>query len=131
MNIALMDATAGARFWKRKKLLGDRDAYSECCPRLLLVMSVLRPLVVLKKLYVRPELQRNGIGARCLKLGVEKADELGLPAYTWGSSEGMSLYLRHGFREVDRMTVDLGDWGGEKGDLHSYGLLYREASTLL
>lgn len=109
MNIALMDATSGARFLKRAKILGDKDVY------------------MLKELYVRPEFQRKGIGARCVKLGIDKADELGLPAYTEGSRQGMGLYLRYGFKEVDRVTVDLGDWGGEKGELNSYGLLYREA----
>ena len=58
--------------------------------------------------------------------GVQKADELGLPAYTEGSREGLGLYLKHGFKEVDRVTVDLEEWGGHKGDINSYGILYRE-----
>jgi GNAT superfamily N-acetyltransferase len=82
---------------------------------------------VLKELYVRPEFQRKGLGSRLVKWGVEKADEIGLPAYTEGSTKGMQLYLSYGFKEVDRVTVDLEKWGGSKGEFHSYGLLFREA----
>jgi len=64
-----------------------------------------------------------------MKWGVEKADELGFPAYTEASEKGLGLYLRYGFKGVDRITVDLepGPWGGKKVEINSYGLLYREA----
>jgi len=82
---------------------------------------------VLKELYVRPEFQRKGIGGTLVEWGVKKADELGLVAYTEASPKGLGLYLKHGFKEVDRVTVDLEPWGGEKGTVHSYGLLVRNA----
>jgi len=107
MNKELMDATSGARFLKRAKILKDSEAF------------------VLKELYVRPEYQRQGLGGRLVEWGVKKADELGILAYTEASAKGLGLYLRYGFYEMDRVTVDLGDWGGEKGQLHSYGLLVR------
>ncbi|PYI05940.1 hypothetical protein BO78DRAFT_139068 [Aspergillus sclerotiicarbonarius CBS 121057] len=108
MNGALMDATGGVRYLKRAELLGEKDFFQ------------------LKELYVLPESQRQGLGGLLVAWGVQKADELGLPAYTEASPEGLGLYLRHGFREVDRVTVDLEEWGGPKGDFSSYGLLYRE-----
>ncbi|MCJ1379605.1 hypothetical protein MMC17_002707 [Xylographa soralifera] len=107
MNSELMDATSGACYLKRAKILKDSEAF------------------VLLELYVRPEYQRRGIGGDLVEWGLKKADELEIVAYTEASAEGLGLYLKHGFREVDRVTVDLGDWGGEKGQLHSMGLLVR------
>lgn len=87
-------------------------------------------LVELKELYVLPNYQRQGLGGLLVAFGVHEADKLGLPAYTEASPEGLGLYLKHGFKEVDRVTVDLEQWGGSKGDFNSYGLLYREASSV-
>lgn len=75
---------------------------------------------------MRPEYQRKGLGSRLVKWGVDRADELGLSAYTEASEQGLNLYLRYGFKEVDRVTVDLEPWGGEKGSSNTYGLLFRD-----
>ena len=87
-------------------------------------------LLELKELYVRPEYQRQGLGGLLVAFGVHEADKLGLAAYTEATPEGLGLYLKHGFKEVDRVTVDLEQWGGPKGDFNSYGLLYREAKPI-
>lgn len=84
---------------------------------------------VLKECYVRHSHQRRGLGAALVAWGCRKADESGLLAYCEASPEGLNLYKRHGFREVDRVTVDLEPWGGNKGEFHSYGLLVREKIT--
>jgi len=76
---------------------------------------------------VRPEFQRQGHGGRLVDWGVKKADELGLSAYTDATEKGLGLYLKHGFQEVDRVVVDLGDWGGERGVMHGHVLLFRAA----
>lgn len=60
--------------------------------------------------------------------GSQKADELNVPVYTGSSMSGYGLYIRHRFREVDRVTVDLEQWGGEKGEFNSYALLLRPAN---
>lgn len=83
---------------------------------------------MLKELYVRPEFQQKGIGGTLVEWGVQKADELGLIAYTEASPKGLGLYLRFGFEEIDRVTVDLEPWGGKKGMVHSYGLLLRKVN---
>ncbi|MCJ1398876.1 hypothetical protein MMC11_002077 [Xylographa trunciseda] len=108
MNKALMDATSGVRFLKRAKILGEQDVF------------------ILKELYVRPEFQRRGLGGKLVAWGVQKADELGLLSYTEASPKGLGLYLKHGFLEVDRVTVDLEPWGGKKGDVSSYRRLLRK-----
>ncbi|PYI11210.1 hypothetical protein BO78DRAFT_413681 [Aspergillus sclerotiicarbonarius CBS 121057] len=109
MNKALMDATSGARFLKRARLLNTRDT------------------LILKELYVRPEFQRQGLGGVLVQRGVEEADRLGLQAYTEASKDGYGLYVKFGFEEVDRVTVDLEPWGGKPGEFNSYGLLMRLA----
>lgn len=58
--------------------------------------------------------------------GCHRADEKGLKAYCEATTQGLGLYVRHGFREVGCVTVDLEQWGGKKGDMHSFGLLLRE-----
>ncbi|PWY68982.1 hypothetical protein BO94DRAFT_590564 [Aspergillus sclerotioniger CBS 115572] len=50
-----------------------------------------------------------------------------LYAYTEASKDGYGLYVKYGFEEVDRVTVDLEPWGGRPGELNSYGLLMRAA----
>ncbi|MCJ1359336.1 MAG: hypothetical protein MMC33_009337 [Icmadophila ericetorum] len=108
MKKVLADATTGAQFLKRAELLGDRDVFT------------------LKELYVHPHFQRCGVGSMLVEWGVKKADECGLMAYTEASPQGLGLYLKYGFEEVDRHTVDLEPWGGRKGEESSYGLLLRK-----
>lgn len=109
MNLPLSDATNGARLLKRQAILTDETCF------------------MLKELYITPEYQRRGLGGRLVEWGVKKADELGLPAYTDATPEGLGLYLKHGFLERDRVTVELEQYGGRKGDVSSYALLYRPA----
>lgn len=108
MNHALADARGGARFWKRARILGSGESF------------------ILKELFVLHEFQRRGLGSMLLTAGLAKADELRLLAYTEATPKGLHLYLRHGFREVDRVTIHLEDWGGEKGVVDTFGLLVRD-----
>ncbi|KAJ6003365.1 hypothetical protein N7451_005912 [Penicillium sp. IBT 35674x] len=111
MNGALMDATGGVRYLKRANLLGEKEFFQ------------------LKELFVLPKYQRQGLGGLLVAYGVHRADELCLPAYTEATPEGLGLYLKHGLKEVDRVTVDLEKWGGPKGDFNSFALMYREAKS--
>ena len=81
--------------------------------------------LVLKELYVRPDYQRRGLGGVLVGKMVQRADELGLPAYLESSTVGYNLYTRHGFREIDRVVVDLASWGGSKGQDNTYVLMLR------
>ena len=87
-------------------------------------------LKVLKELYVRPEYQRKGLGSRLVQWGIEKADELGLPGYVEGTDKGTGLYLKFGFEEVARNSVDLVPWGGKEGQVHTFTCLYREPKRI-
>ncbi|PLB53997.1 hypothetical protein P170DRAFT_469471 [Aspergillus steynii IBT 23096] len=112
INKPLMDATSGARFLKRASILGSSDCF------------------IIKELYVLPEYQRRGLGGVLMERMVPKADELGLPGYLESSTVGYGLYIKHGFEEVGRITVDLEQWGGEKGEENTYVLMLRSAERL-
>ncbi|KAI0970301.1 acyl-CoA N-acyltransferase [Xylaria arbuscula] len=65
----------------------------------------------LRLLFVDPEHQRRGAGAILIKWGVDKAKELGLPAYVEASTTGHPLYLRSGFHDIDVQSINLSKWG--------------------
>lgn len=82
-------------------------------------------LADLKLLHTDPAHQRRGAGGMCLQWGTAQADRLGLPSYLEASAEGRPLYEKFGFKEVDRIVVDLTKWGGTD-DAVAY-LMLREA----
>ncbi|KAL6825582.1 acyl-CoA N-acyltransferase [Trichoderma sp. SZMC 28015] len=71
-----------------------------------------KPHVYLKLLHTDPDHQKRGAGGQCLKWGTAEADRLGLVSYLEASEEGRPLYEKYGFKEVDRIVVDLTKWGG-------------------
>ncbi|PNP37681.1 hypothetical protein TGAM01_v203400 [Trichoderma gamsii] len=70
-----------------------------------------KPHVYLKLLHTDPDHQRRGAGSKCLEWGTAEADRLGLVSYLESSEEGRPLYEKFGFKEVDRIVVDLSKWG--------------------
>ncbi|KAL7936373.1 acyl-CoA N-acyltransferase [Trichoderma chlorosporum] len=83
-----------------------------------------KPHVYLKLLHTDPDHQRRGAGGLCLKWGAAEADRLGLVSYLEASEEGRPLYEKYGFKEVDKIVVDMSKWGGPK-DAVAY-LMVRE-----
>lgn len=61
-----------------------------------------------------PEYQRRGLGARLLNVGLDLADAEGKKSYIEATSEGHPLYLKLGWRDVDRFDVDFNKYGGER-----------------
>jgi hypothetical protein len=62
-----------------------------------------------------------------MEWGKQKADELGLPIYLESSAKGHGFYCKHGFEDVEVMTIDLSEWGGSK--TLEQPLMVREATT--
>ncbi|EXJ77805.1 hypothetical protein A1O3_10034 [Capronia epimyces CBS 606.96] len=54
-----------------------------------------------------PQYQRQGAGSLLLDWGLERADDRGLATYVEASPAAVRLYQRHGFKEVDRLALDL------------------------
>jgi len=63
-------------------------------------------------LAVRPEYQRKGLGSRLLRPVLELADKDRAKTYIQASKEGLGLYLKHGWVEVDEIVMDFSPYGG-------------------
>jgi GNAT superfamily N-acetyltransferase len=78
------------------------------------------PYVLLSILVVHPEHQRRGLGAKQLKWGLDKADEMGLQAYLESSPKGKGLYAKYGFEEEGMMKFDARTYGRADDVPHTY-----------
>lgn len=67
---------------------------------------------VLLGLAVSPTHQRLGLGSLLIRGGLAIADEAGARIYLESSAVGASLYLKHGFRQVDDILIDMRPYGG-------------------
>lgn len=45
-----------------------------------------------------------------MKWGTDKLEETKVPGFILASEQGYGLYIKHGFHEVDRWEVDMGQW---------------------
>lgn len=95
MDMAFMGDFLGALETLKARLLGGK------------------PYIYLHILATRPGFQRKGVGAVSLKWGAETADELGLPIYLESSPQGVELYRRWGFEPVERVPIDVRDYGAK------------------
>ena len=56
-----------------------------------------------------PERQEHGLGGRVLAAGLDRADEEGLPVWTWSSNaRNLAFYHRHGFVVLDELPFARG-----------------------
>ncbi|KFX90617.1 hypothetical protein V490_06365 [Pseudogymnoascus sp. VKM F-3557] len=65
-------------------------------------------------LAVRPEYQRKGLGSMLLAPVLEQVDKENAKAFVQGSAQGVGLYLKHGWVEVDEILMDYSPYGGAK-----------------
>ena len=70
-----------------------------------------------------PDYQRRGIGSMLVQWGVDKSNESGIPAYLESTEIGSPLYMKFGFKEVDRLTLAMSKWA-EFGGQGSYSYVY-------
>jgi len=79
----------GNLFTRRKRVMGEREHwYLEC-------------------IATSPEWQGKGAAGKLIRWGLEKVDEKGVEAYLEASPDGKPVYEHFGFREVERLVVDL------------------------
>ncbi|KAL9027913.1 MAG: hypothetical protein Q9196_003634 [Gyalolechia fulgens] len=64
-------------------------------------------------LIVAPAYQRRGLGTMLIQEGLAAADRDGAKAYVEASPKGLELYLRHGWRIVDNIKLDMTPYGGK------------------
>lgn len=66
----------------------------------------------LELIATRPEYQGKGAGGKLLRWGLERSDADGTETYLEASPAGKPVYERFGFKEEDRLVVDLQGKGG-------------------
>lgn len=71
----------------------------------------------LELIATRPEYQGKGAGGKLLRWGLERSDADGTETYLEASPAGKPVYERFGFKEEDRLVVDLeGKGDGNLGE---------------
>ncbi|TGJ82894.1 hypothetical protein E0Z10_g5838 [Xylaria hypoxylon] len=69
---------------------------------------------------VDPDHQNKGVGSQLLKHCIQVADEAGLPSWLVAFPGSHSLYLRHGFVDIDHRDNDLNAWDSNR--CRGYGI---------
>jgi GNAT superfamily N-acetyltransferase len=77
-----------------------------------------RPHVILDSLICHPDFQRRGAGRQLVQWGLDRADELGLPAYLEGSAAGKGLYRKMGYQPIREIIFDGRPYGAQNPDVH-------------
>jgi len=65
-----------------------------------------------------PDYQRRGLGSMLLRHGLAMADADSKKTYVEATELGYPVYLKLGWKEVDRLELDLKKWGQEKPGYH-------------
>lgn len=61
---------------------------------------------------VSPAHQRKGLGALLIADGLANIDRDNARVYLEASTAGYGLYLRHGWKPVDEVAIDISRYGG-------------------
>ncbi|KAF7561043.1 hypothetical protein G7046_g3098 [Stylonectria norvegica] len=59
---------------------------------------------------IHPDYESLGIGSQLLNWGTKQADRKGAVSWVHSSEAGWPFFAKHGFKEVERLTVDLDEW---------------------
>ena len=95
---------------RRRNHCDETQDYSKPC--LLVICYILTTFnLVLHFLAVSPNHQRKGLGVLLIREGLTIADQHNANTYVEASPEGLQLYQRHGWKEVDEIRVDLKPYG--------------------
>jgi hypothetical protein len=88
-DVELANHFFGNLFTRRKRIMGERKHW------------------YLEILATRPEWQGKGAAGKLMRWGLERADEEGVETYIEASPDGKPIYEHFGFKEMERLVVDL------------------------
>lgn len=80
----------------------------ECSSTFAPTANSLHPELV--SLNTLPKYQRRGIGSMLLRWGIDKQEEIRVPSFIISTDQGYGLYMKHGYREIERWEIDMGRW---------------------
>lgn len=69
----------------------------------------------LNALNTLPAYQRRGVGSMLMKWGTDKLEEMKVPGFIVSTDQGYGLYIKHGFKEIERWETDLSRWQPGQG----------------
>lgn len=64
---------------------------------------------------IDPAYQRNGLGGKLLDEGLAFADKDGADCHIIATDKGLGLYLKHGWKPIDEVVVDMAQAGIGEG----------------
>lgn len=82
--------------------------------------------LALCKLQVSPAHGRKGVASCLIQCGL---DPTTLPSYHFSTPKAAKLYEKHGYHEIDRVTLELSNYGGPSGDSYISPFYYRLGTT--
>ncbi|TPR00966.1 FAD binding domain family protein [Aspergillus niger] len=85
-------------------------------------------VLTLEYLTTHPDYWRQGVGSMLVQSGVRVADQYGMKTYVMSEPAGLKVYLNHGFKVVDEITVEYAQFGGTEPTTHYF--LVREPVPL-
>ena len=50
-----------------------------------------------------------------MKWGIDKLEEMKVPGFIVATDQGYGLYLKYGFKEIERWEFDMNQWSPGKG----------------
>lgn len=74
----------------------------------------------LRILVTTPAHRRRGAASRLIEWGTQRADERGLKSVLMASEAGLNAYLKHGFKVVREVEMDLRPYGVEATELRRW-----------
>ncbi|GLB04445.1 hypothetical protein AtubIFM57258_010411 [Aspergillus tubingensis] len=86
-------------------------------------------VLTLEYLTTHPDYWRQGVGSMLVQSGLRVADQYGIKTYVMSEPAGLKVYLNHGFRVVDEITVEYEQFGGTEPTTHYF--LVRDAVVVV
>ncbi|EFX05986.1 gcn5-related n-acetyltransferase [Grosmannia clavigera kw1407] len=115
-----LEQLAGSSWWQFRPEVEHMDNRAIAVKNR--IMST-KPYLMLDYLAVHPDNQGKGIASLLVASGIREAKAMGLPIFILAFEAGIGVYKRLGFREVDRVTEDMANHGGE-GEYVVYMMVY-------
>lgn len=83
------------------------------------------PSTALSKVQTDPKHERKGVASALLQYGLERLEQTDLPAYQFSTPQAAKLYQKFGFKEIDRVVLELKHYGGRENDVYISPFYYR------
>ncbi|KND89699.1 hypothetical protein TOPH_05781 [Tolypocladium ophioglossoides CBS 100239] len=106
----------GSSWWEPREDMGELDSKNEAIQDRILAT---RPYIKLDYLAVHPENMGRGIATALVESGMREAEKMGIPIYVFAFKSARGIYVKLGFKEVDRLIQDDSAFGGN-GDYGVY-----------